>query len=61
MRILKYFCTSEAIRKWQEKTRLLTQLENQVKCMKEKFEAKESLLLEEKNKATDAHRYENDF
>lgn len=36
----------------------MTQLESQVKCMKERFEAKERLLLEEKNKATDAQRYE---
>lgn len=36
----------------------MTQLESQVKRMKEKFEAKERLLLEERNKATDAQRYE---
>lgn len=56
--IFFFFCTSEAIKKWQEKTDFLTQLESQVKRMKEKFEAKERLLLEERNKATDAQRYE---
>ncbi|XP_075867858.1 leucine-rich repeat and coiled-coil domain-containing protein 1-like [Nelusetta ayraudi] len=46
----------ETIKKWQEKTDFLTQLESQVKRMKEKFEAKELVLLEERNKATDAQR-----
>ncbi|XP_075877959.1 leucine-rich repeat and coiled-coil domain-containing protein 1 isoform X2 [Nelusetta ayraudi] len=46
----------QAIKKWQEKTDFLTQLESQVKRMKEKFEAKELVLLEERNKATDAQR-----
>ncbi|XP_008332751.1 leucine-rich repeat and coiled-coil domain-containing protein 1 isoform X1 [Cynoglossus semilaevis] len=42
--------------KWQEKTDLLTQLESQVKRMKENFDSKERLLLEEKDKATEAHK-----
>lgn len=54
------FCTSEAIKKWQEKTDLLTRLESQVKRMKENFDAKELLLLEERNKATEAQKYETE-
>lgn len=57
-KLFVFFYTSEAIKKWQEKTDFLTQLESQVKRMKEKFEAKERVLLEERTKATDAQRYE---
>ncbi|XP_062261334.1 leucine-rich repeat and coiled-coil domain-containing protein 1 [Platichthys flesus] len=42
--------------KWQEKADLLTRLESQVKRMKENFDSKESLLLEERDQATEAHR-----
>uniref|UniRef100_A0A7N6A2D6 Leucine-rich repeat and coiled-coil domain-containing protein 1 n=1 Tax=Anabas testudineus TaxID=64144 RepID=A0A7N6A2D6_ANATE len=40
-------------KKWQEKAELLTQLESQVKRMKENFDSKERSLLEERDKATE--------
>ncbi|KAM8838456.1 leucine-rich repeat and coiled-coil domain-containing protein 1 isoform 2-T2 [Synchiropus picturatus] len=43
-------------KKWQEKGELLGQLESQVKRMKESFDSKEILLLEERNRASDAHK-----
>uniref|UniRef100_A0A8C7X3F4 Leucine-rich repeat and coiled-coil domain-containing protein 1 n=1 Tax=Oryzias sinensis TaxID=183150 RepID=A0A8C7X3F4_9TELE len=43
-------------RRWQEKEELLTQLEVQVKRMKENFDSKERQLLEERDKAADAHK-----
>lgn len=36
----------------------MTLLESQVKRMKDNFDAKELLLLEERNKATEAQKYE---
>lgn len=48
---------SESTKKWQEKADLLTRLESQVKRMKENFDSRECLLLEEREKATEAHRY----
>ncbi|XP_072220162.1 leucine-rich repeat and coiled-coil domain-containing protein 1 [Leuresthes tenuis] len=42
--------------RWQEKAELLTRLESQVKRMKENFDSKERLLLEERDKATQAHK-----
>uniref|UniRef100_A0AAX7W3A3 Leucine-rich repeat and coiled-coil domain-containing protein 1 n=2 Tax=Astatotilapia calliptera TaxID=8154 RepID=A0AAX7W3A3_ASTCA len=47
---------SESTKKWQEKADLLTRLESQVKRMKENFDSRECLLLEEREKATEAHR-----
>uniref|UniRef100_A0A3Q3XJS5 Leucine-rich repeat and coiled-coil domain-containing protein 1 n=1 Tax=Mola mola TaxID=94237 RepID=A0A3Q3XJS5_MOLML len=47
---------SNSSKKWQEKAELLTLLESQVKRMKENFDAKEHLLLEERHKATEAHK-----
>ncbi|KAM4605383.1 leucine-rich repeat and coiled-coil domain-containing protein 1 [Polymixia lowei] len=47
---------SASSKKWQEKADLLTRLESQVKRMKENFDSKECSLLEEKHKATEAHR-----
>nr|XP_057925122.1 leucine-rich repeat and coiled-coil domain-containing protein 1 [Doryrhamphus excisus] len=47
---------SEASQKWQEKADLLTQLESQVKRMKDNFDVKERSLLEERDKVTEAHR-----
>lgn len=47
----------DSSKKWQEKADLLTRLESQVKRMKENFESKERLLLEERDKATEAHKY----
>ncbi|XP_031586981.2 leucine-rich repeat and coiled-coil domain-containing protein 1 [Oreochromis aureus] len=47
---------SESTKKWQEKADLLTRLESQVKRMKENFDSRERLLLEEREKATEAHR-----
>uniref|UniRef100_A0AAQ5ZX00 Leucine-rich repeat and coiled-coil domain-containing protein 1 n=1 Tax=Amphiprion ocellaris TaxID=80972 RepID=A0AAQ5ZX00_AMPOC len=44
---------SDSSRKWQEKADLLTRLESQVKHMKDNFESKERILLEERNKATE--------
>lgn len=38
----------------------MTRLESQVKRMKENFDAKELLLLEERNKATEAQKYETE-
>lgn len=55
-----FFCIRDSSKKWQEKADLLTQLESQVKCMKENFDAKERLLLEERQKATEAHKYDSD-
>ncbi|KAF7222217.1 leucine-rich repeat and coiled-coil domain-containing protein 1 isoform X2 [Nothobranchius furzeri] len=43
-------------KKWQEKAELLTRLESQVKRMKENFDSKERQLLEERDKAADAHK-----
>lgn len=51
------FCIRDSSKKWQEKADLLSQLETQVKRMKENFDAKEHLLLEERQKATEAHKY----
>lgn len=51
------FCIRDSSKKWQEKADLLSQLETQVKRMKENFDAKEQLLLEERQKATEAHKY----
>ncbi|XP_040912223.1 leucine-rich repeat and coiled-coil domain-containing protein 1 [Toxotes jaculatrix] len=47
---------SESCKKWQEKADLLTRLESQVKRMKENFDSKEHSLLEERDKATEAHK-----
>ncbi|TMS09853.1 Leucine-rich repeat and coiled-coil domain-containing protein 1 [Larimichthys crocea] len=47
---------SDSSKKWQEKADLLTRLESQVKRMKENFDSKERLLLEERDKATEAHK-----
>ncbi|XP_077413696.1 leucine-rich repeat and coiled-coil domain-containing protein 1 [Vanacampus margaritifer] len=47
---------SESTKKWQEKTQLLTQLESQVKRMKDTFDSKERSFLEEKEQLTEAHR-----
>ncbi|XP_027025243.2 leucine-rich repeat and coiled-coil domain-containing protein 1 isoform X1 [Tachysurus fulvidraco] len=47
---------SASSRKWQDKADLLTKLEQQVKRMKEGFDAKEKALLEEKDKAVQAHK-----
>lgn len=49
----------DSSKKWQGKADLLTQLESQVKRMKENFDSKEHLLLEERDKATEAHKYVN--
>lgn len=57
---LFFFCIRDSSKKWQEKADLLTQLESQVKRMKENFDAKERLLLEERQKATEAHKYDSD-
>ncbi|XP_041660240.1 leucine-rich repeat and coiled-coil domain-containing protein 1 [Cheilinus undulatus] len=46
----------DSSKKWQEKAELLTRLESQVKRMKENFDSKEHLLLEERDKATEAHK-----
>lgn len=54
------FFIRDSSKKWQEKADLLTQLESQVKRMKENFDAKEHLLLEERQKATEAHKYDAD-
>uniref|UniRef100_UPI0037E80C08 leucine-rich repeat and coiled-coil domain-containing protein 1 n=1 Tax=Semicossyphus pulcher TaxID=241346 RepID=UPI0037E80C08 len=45
----------DSSKKWQEKAELLTRLESQVKRMKENFDSKERLLLEERDKAAEAH------
>lgn len=58
MFLISVLCTSDASKKWQEKADLLTRLESQVKRMKENFDAKERLLLEERHKATEAHKYD---
>ncbi|XP_054481090.1 leucine-rich repeat and coiled-coil domain-containing protein 1 [Anoplopoma fimbria] len=47
---------SDSSKKWQAKADLLTRLENQVKRMKENFDSKERLLLEERDKATEANK-----
>nr|XP_046265240.1 leucine-rich repeat and coiled-coil domain-containing protein 1 [Scatophagus argus] len=47
---------SDSSKRWQEKADLLTRLESQVKRMKENFDAKEHLLLEERDKAKDARK-----
>ncbi|KAM9323400.1 leucine-rich repeat and coiled-coil domain-containing protein 1 isoform 1-T1 [Pholidichthys leucotaenia] len=46
----------ESNKRWQEKADLLTKLESQVVCMKENFDSKERLLLEERDKATEGHK-----
>ncbi|XP_058608321.1 leucine-rich repeat and coiled-coil domain-containing protein 1 [Onychostoma macrolepis] len=43
-------------KQWQEKAELLNRLESQVKRMKEGFDSKERALIEEKDKASQAHR-----
>uniref|UniRef100_A0A3Q3KYX7 Leucine-rich repeat and coiled-coil domain-containing protein 1 n=1 Tax=Mastacembelus armatus TaxID=205130 RepID=A0A3Q3KYX7_9TELE len=48
---------SDSSKRWQEKADLLTRLESQVKRMKENFDSKEHLLLEERDKATEAQKY----
>ena len=48
---------SSSNKKWQEKAGLLTRLEGQVMRMKDNFDAKERLLLEERDKAEEAHKY----
>lgn len=53
-------CIRDSSKKWQEKADLLTHLESQVKRMKENFEAKEHRLLEERQKAAEAHKYDID-
>ena len=50
--------TSDSSKKWQGKADLLTQLESQVKRMKENFDSKERSLLEERDKATEAQKYD---
>ncbi|KAI4872481.1 hypothetical protein NFI96_017472 [Prochilodus magdalenae] len=50
---------SASSRKWQDKADLLTRLESQVKRMKEGFDAKEKALLEERDKASQAHKREH--
>ncbi|XP_042353819.1 leucine-rich repeat and coiled-coil domain-containing protein 1 isoform X2 [Plectropomus leopardus] len=47
---------SDSSKKWQAKAELLTRLESQVKRMKENFDSKERSLLEERDKATEAHK-----
>ncbi|XP_010886895.2 leucine-rich repeat and coiled-coil domain-containing protein 1 [Esox lucius] len=47
---------SASNKKWQSKAELLTRLESQVKSMKEGFDSRESLLLEERDKAMQAHK-----
>lgn len=56
--LLSILCISDASKKWQEKADLLTRLESQVKRMKENFDAKECSLLEERQKAMEAHKYD---
>ncbi|KAF3858053.1 hypothetical protein F7725_011254 [Dissostichus mawsoni] len=46
----------EIKRKWQAKADLLTRLESQVKSMKESFDSKERLLLEERDRAIEAQK-----
>ncbi|RVE62063.1 hypothetical protein OJAV_G00176970 [Oryzias javanicus] len=46
----------DSSRRWQEKEELLSQLEVQVKRMKEHFDSKERHLLEEKERATEEHK-----
>jgi len=48
---------SSSNKKWQEKAELLTRLEGQVKRMKDNFDSKERLLLEDRDKAVEAHKY----
>ncbi|XP_072296908.1 leucine-rich repeat and coiled-coil domain-containing protein 1 [Eucyclogobius newberryi] len=47
---------SESRKKWRDKAELLTLLETQVKRMKENFDAKEKLLLGERDKAAEAQK-----
>lgn len=56
--LLSILWISDASKKWQEKADLLTRLESQVKRMKENFDAKECSLLEERQKAMEAHKYD---
>ncbi|XP_049453451.1 leucine-rich repeat and coiled-coil domain-containing protein 1 [Epinephelus fuscoguttatus] len=46
----------DSSKKWQAKADLLTQLEGQVKHMKDNFDSKERLLLEERDKAAEAQK-----
>lgn len=43
-------------RKWQDKAELLTRLESQVRRMKENFDTKEKVLMEEKERAQQEHK-----
>ncbi|TNN55443.1 Leucine-rich repeat and coiled-coil domain-containing protein 1 [Liparis tanakae] len=54
--IKRVYRQADSSKKWQAKADLLTRLENQVKRMKENFDSKERLLLEERDKATEAHK-----
>ncbi|XP_062337563.1 leucine-rich repeat and coiled-coil domain-containing protein 1 [Osmerus eperlanus] len=47
---------SASNKKWQEKADLLTRLESQVKRMKDNFDSKETMLLEDRDKASEAHK-----
>ncbi|XP_029970934.1 leucine-rich repeat and coiled-coil domain-containing protein 1 [Salarias fasciatus] len=47
---------SDSSQKWQDKADLLTRLESQVMRMKDNFDSKERQLLEEREKAAEAHR-----
>ncbi|CAL8279493.1 unnamed protein product [Lota lota] len=47
---------SSTNKKWQEKAELLTRLEGQVMRMKDNFDSKERLLLEDRDKAAEAHK-----
>ncbi|KAJ4936739.1 hypothetical protein JOQ06_001325 [Pogonophryne albipinna] len=47
---------SDSSKKWQAKADLLTRLESQVKSMKESFDSKERLLLEERDRAIEAQK-----
>ncbi|KAM3604215.1 uncharacterized protein V6R79_007946 [Siganus canaliculatus] len=47
---------SDSNKKWQEKADLLTRLESQVMRTKENFDAKERLLVEERDRAREAHK-----
>lgn len=51
------FLFRDSSKKWQEKAALLTQLESQVMRLKENSDSKERLLMEERDKAREAHKY----
>ena len=53
-----YSSISDSSKKWQAKADLLTRLESQVKSMKESFDSKERLLLEERDRAIEAQKYD---